>query len=76
MATLDTYREAFPNARLSRKPNGVLEVAIIACDSISSPLCASRPLPTSIWINERRSRRLPSGPLSFRPWIGRCPTWV
>ena len=28
MATFDTYREAFPNARLSRKPNGVLEVAL------------------------------------------------
>jgi enoyl-CoA hydratase/carnithine racemase len=28
MVTFDTYREAFPNARLSRKPNGVLEVAL------------------------------------------------
>ena len=28
MAKFDTYREAFPNARLSRKPNGVLEVAL------------------------------------------------
>src|SRR3989441_1855648 len=28
MPTFDTYREAFPNARLSRKPNGVLEVAL------------------------------------------------
>src|SRR5437773_10694308 len=28
MATFATYREAFPNARLSRKPNGVLEVAL------------------------------------------------
>src|SRR5882672_11572656 len=28
MVKLDTYREAFPNARLSRKPNGVLEVAL------------------------------------------------
>jgi enoyl-CoA hydratase/carnithine racemase len=28
MATFDTYRETFPNARLSRKPNGVLEVAL------------------------------------------------
>src|SRR3989442_2187532 len=29
MAKFDTYREAFPNARLSRKPNGVLEVALL-----------------------------------------------
>src|SRR5207247_5224732 len=28
MAKFDTYREAFPNAHLSRKPNGVLEVAL------------------------------------------------
>src|SRR5256886_12183681 len=28
MAKFDTYREAFPNARLSREPNGVLEVAL------------------------------------------------
>jgi len=28
MAKFDTYREAFPNARLNRKPNGVLEVAL------------------------------------------------
>lgn len=28
MAKFDTYREAFPNARLGRKPNGVLEVAL------------------------------------------------
>ncbi len=28
MAKFDTYRDAFPNARLSRKPNGVLEVAL------------------------------------------------
>src|SRR5216684_1679406 len=28
MAKFDTYREAFLNARLSRKPNGVLEVAL------------------------------------------------
>ena len=28
MATFDTYRDAFPNARLSRKDNGVLEVAL------------------------------------------------
>jgi enoyl-CoA hydratase/carnithine racemase len=28
MATFDTYRETFANARLSRKPNGVLEVAL------------------------------------------------
>src|SRR2546430_16434506 len=28
MANFDTYREAFPTARLSRKPNGVLEVAL------------------------------------------------
>ena len=28
MATFDTYRDAFPNARLSRKGNGVLEVAL------------------------------------------------
>ena len=28
MVKFDTYREAFPNARLSRKPNGVLEVAL------------------------------------------------
>src|SRR5437879_12458234 len=28
MANFDTYREAFPNAHLSRKPNGVLEVAL------------------------------------------------
>jgi enoyl-CoA hydratase/carnithine racemase len=28
MIKFDTYREAFPNARLSRKPNGVLEVAL------------------------------------------------
>jgi len=28
MATFDTYRGALPNARLSRKPNGVLEVAL------------------------------------------------
>jgi enoyl-CoA hydratase/carnithine racemase len=28
MIMFDTYREAFPNARLSRKPNGVLEVAL------------------------------------------------
>jgi enoyl-CoA hydratase/carnithine racemase len=28
MAEFDTYREAFPNARLSRKANGVLEVTL------------------------------------------------
>src|SRR6266403_4561843 len=28
MAKFDTYRETFPNARLSRQPNGVLEVAL------------------------------------------------
>jgi len=28
MVKFGTYREAFPNARLSRKPNGVLEVAL------------------------------------------------
>ena len=28
MAKFETYREAFPNARLRRKPNGVLEVAL------------------------------------------------
>ena len=28
MVKFDTYREAFPNARLGRKPNGVLEVAL------------------------------------------------
>ena len=28
MAHLDSYREAFPNARLTRKPNGVLEIAL------------------------------------------------
>ncbi len=28
MAHFDAYREAFPNARLTRKPNGVLEVAL------------------------------------------------
>ncbi|RYB03105.1 enoyl-CoA hydratase/isomerase family protein [Lichenibacterium ramalinae] len=28
MTRFDTYRDAFPNARLSRKPNGVLEVAL------------------------------------------------
>lgn len=28
MAHFDTYRDAFPNARLTRKPNGVLEVAL------------------------------------------------
>jgi enoyl-CoA hydratase/carnithine racemase len=28
MVKFDSYREAFPNARLSRKPNGVLEVAL------------------------------------------------
>jgi hypothetical protein len=28
MVKFDTYREAFGNARLSRKPNGVLEVAL------------------------------------------------
>jgi len=28
MANFDTYREAFPNAHLSRKPSGVLEVAL------------------------------------------------
>lgn len=28
MTTFDTYRNAFPNARLKRKPNGVLEVAL------------------------------------------------
>ncbi|MBY9064360.1 enoyl-CoA hydratase/isomerase family protein [Sphingomonas yunnanensis] len=28
MAKFDTYRDAFPNARLSRKDNGVLEVAL------------------------------------------------
>jgi enoyl-CoA hydratase/carnithine racemase len=28
MIKFDTYREAFPNARLSREPNGVLEVAL------------------------------------------------
>ncbi len=26
MSTFETYRYAFPNARLTRKPNGVLEV--------------------------------------------------
>ena len=28
MATFDTYRDAFPNARLSRRDNGVLEIAL------------------------------------------------
>jgi enoyl-CoA hydratase/carnithine racemase len=28
MARFETYRNAFPNARLTRKPNGVLEVAL------------------------------------------------
>ena len=28
MATFDTYRDAFSNARLTRKENGVLEVAL------------------------------------------------
>lgn len=28
MARFETYRDAFPNARLTRKPNGVLEVAL------------------------------------------------
>lgn len=28
MAQFDTYRESFPNARLTRKANGVLEVAL------------------------------------------------
>jgi enoyl-CoA hydratase/carnithine racemase len=28
MTKFDTYREAFPNARLARKPNGVLEVVL------------------------------------------------
>ena len=28
MTRFDTYRDAFPNARLNRKPNGVLEVAL------------------------------------------------
>ncbi len=28
MARFDTYRDAFPNARLTRKPNGVLEVML------------------------------------------------
>ena len=28
MTRFDSYRDAFPNARLSRKPNGVLEVAL------------------------------------------------
>ena len=28
MAQFDTYRDAFPNARLTRKDNGVLEVAL------------------------------------------------
>jgi hypothetical protein len=28
MVKFDTYRETFPNACLSRKPNGVLEVAL------------------------------------------------
>ncbi|MCB8877936.1 enoyl-CoA hydratase/isomerase family protein [Acidisoma silvae] len=28
MAQFETYRNAFPNARLTRKPNGVLEVAL------------------------------------------------
>ena len=28
MTRFDTYRDAFPNARLSRKPNGVLDVAL------------------------------------------------
>jgi enoyl-CoA hydratase/carnithine racemase len=28
MAHFDAYREAFPNARLTRRPNGVLEVAL------------------------------------------------
>jgi enoyl-CoA hydratase/carnithine racemase len=28
MAEFNTYRESFPNARLARKPNGVLEVAL------------------------------------------------
>jgi enoyl-CoA hydratase/carnithine racemase len=28
MVTFDAYRHVFPNARLSRKPNGVLEVAL------------------------------------------------
>ena len=28
MAKFDSYREAFQNARLTRKPNGVVEVAL------------------------------------------------
>lgn len=28
MAKFDSYREAFPNARLTRKPNGVLEITL------------------------------------------------
>ncbi len=28
MARFDSYRDAFPNARLTRKPNGVLEVVL------------------------------------------------
>ena len=28
MTRFDTYRDAFPNARLSRKPNGVLDIAL------------------------------------------------
>ena len=28
MARFETYRDAFPNAQLTRKPNGVLEVAL------------------------------------------------
>ena len=28
MARFETYRDAFPNARLTRKPNGVLEIAL------------------------------------------------
>src|SRR5438477_12925173 len=28
MVKFDAYRDAFPNARLRRKPNGVLEVAL------------------------------------------------
>src|SRR5438874_12898261 len=28
MVKFDAYRDAFPNARLNRKPNGVLEVAL------------------------------------------------
>ena len=29
MARFETYRDAFPNARLTRKPNGVLEVMLV-----------------------------------------------